>query len=73
MRTLAALLLGLVGAGCALKSGTELQIGRKSAPVICFDGAPVRVLVHPACGVCGWSCLPDRWAPSQGATDRPRD
>ena len=30
----------------------------------CPDGLPVRLLIHPACppdGVCGSSCLPDRW------------
>ena len=30
----------------------------------CADGLPVRVLIHPACppdGICGSSCLPDRW------------
>jgi len=67
-------LLALVGLGCSLRShGAELQIGTKAAPTICFDGAPVRVLVHPACGVCGWSCLPDRWRDPQSATAPPRD
>jgi len=50
------------GMGCSLRShGAELQIGKKAAPTVCFDGLPVRILVHPACGICGWSCLPDRW------------
>lgn len=33
---------------------------------ICHDGWPVRILQDPACanGVCGYSCLPDRWRDS---------
>lgn len=30
----------------------------------CSDKLPVKVLLHPACppdGICGYSCLPDRW------------
>jgi hypothetical protein len=30
---------------------------------LCFDGQPMQVLVDPQCpgGVCGFSCLPNRW------------
>jgi hypothetical protein len=30
----------------------------------CADQLPVKVLVDPSCppdGICGYSCLPDRW------------
>lgn len=30
----------------------------------CGDGMPIKVLVDPTCppdGVCGYSCMPDRW------------
>jgi hypothetical protein len=34
-----------------------------AVPGLCHDGAPPVILVHIDCdhGVCGWSCLPDRW------------
>jgi hypothetical protein len=31
----------------------------------CVDGLPAQILTDPRCapdGICGYSCLPDRWA-----------
>lgn len=50
-----ALLLGL------LLSASCVSLGSKSW--VCADGAPLKILTHPACtrGVCGYTCDPDRW------------
>jgi hypothetical protein len=41
------------------------QLRRVTHALHCQDGAPVRVLIDPACpdGICGISCAPDRWWP----------
>jgi hypothetical protein len=30
---------------------------------VCYDGLPMQVLIDARCpgGICGFSCLPDRW------------
>jgi len=55
--TLLALLLVLMP-GCAHRQFTLRAFPK------CNDGLPIKVLVDPACppdGICGYSCLPDRW------------
>jgi len=35
---------------------------------ICADGWPIRILTDKTCpdGICGYSCLPDRWLVPSG-------
>jgi hypothetical protein len=54
----------LVLSGCCLRH-VRLRIFPP-----CADGLPVKLLLDPACppdGVCGYSCLPDRWKETEGA------
>ena len=57
---LAVLLLGTLG--CVVRRTIEVS-PTSSKPVICADGAPVKILQDPACvnGICGYTCEPDRW------------
>jgi hypothetical protein len=60
---LAALLVLLVlGSGCALRSRVHVFPR-------CPDGLPPEVLIDERCppdGICGYSCLPERWHELQG-------
>jgi len=55
------LLALLLTSGCAPKPKVIFSpIAR------CADGAPPLILTDPKCppnGICGYSCLPDRWCP----------
>jgi len=56
---LALLILVLVTASCVPRPWNLRTFPR------CADGLPVEILIDPACppdGVCGYSCLPGRWA-----------
>lgn len=51
------LLLVIVISGC--NAAKRIHVFPK-----CPDGLPVKVLTDPRCppdGICGYSCLPDRW------------
>jgi hypothetical protein len=66
MTRAAVVVLALVsGCGGALYRLTDdvHQLRRVTHTLGCQDGAPVKVLVDPACpdGICGISCAPDRW------------
>lgn len=54
-------LLAAGAAGSCVSVEAKLLLPR-AAP-LCRDGRPLRILQHPDCidGICGWSCLPDRW------------
>ena len=62
-------LLALGAPGCARKLTSFAEdldyLRRLMSEVECRDGLPPRVLVDPQCrgGICGISCLPDRWTP----------
>jgi hypothetical protein len=63
-----AAIVALASCGCVAADVRYIQgrIDRARDAVrglACQDGAPVRVLVDPACagGICGVSCAPDRW------------
>jgi hypothetical protein len=57
-RFLVALLLVLLGTGCALNV-TPTQ------PKVCLDNQPPKLILNDACkdGVCGYTCEPGRWTP----------
>ena len=40
-----------------------IALGQLPREGLCQDGLPVRILGGPTCanGICGYSCLPDRW------------
>ncbi len=50
----------LLTSGCV---SVETKLLGPPRPLVCRDGKPVRILQHPDCdhGICGYSCLPDRW------------
>ena len=68
---IAAISLATVSAGCgAAMSVSTTRAGARAAGIgylpreaFCQDGLPVRILTDPICanGICGYSCLPDRW------------
>ena len=50
-------LTACTAANCAMR-------GRLHLVPQCADGLPVQILTDPRCppdGICGYSCLPDRW------------
>jgi len=52
--------VALASAGCGLGMRHNIYF-----PPKCSDGLPVRVLIDQSCppdGVCGYSCLPNRWS-----------
>lgn len=54
-------LLTVVASGCTY--GWHLRIHPR-----CADGRPVQLLTDPRCppdSICGYSCLPDRWATTE--------
>ena len=64
--TLAVVLLAVVlVAGCA-HGPLRPQIGARMLQpksMTCGDGLPIKILISSDCdtGICGWSCLRDRW------------
>jgi hypothetical protein len=61
------LVLALCSSSCALVTRASEHWVR--VPKTCPDGIPPKVLTSPACahGVCGYSCLPGRWAVLSGS------
>jgi hypothetical protein len=54
------LAVAVASAGCGLGLRHNIYF-----PPKCSDGLPVRVLIDQSCppdGVCGYSCLPNRWS-----------
>ena len=59
MRVVALLVLLALAPGCGPRRWHLRLIPQ------CADGLPVEILTDPRCppdGICGYSCLPDRWA-----------
>jgi len=56
--------LALLGLACAASSCVAATFHLKPMAPRCFDGLPPEILTDPRCppdGICGYSCLPDRW------------
>jgi hypothetical protein len=56
----------LAAASSSCLEATTRELRKKLVPpadLQCQDGAPIKVIQHPACrgGVCGYTCEPDRW------------
>ena len=59
LHVLLVMLVGVVETGCAAPKLMGLKVTPR-----CADGLPPRLLIHEACppdGICGYSCLPNRW------------